>query len=141
MRILIADDSIVSRHLLEATLRKWGYEVVIACDGIEAWNELQGESAPRLAILDWVMPGMTGPDVCKRVRERASDKDTDYTYILLLTSKSQREDLIEGMESGADDYLTKPFDQHELKVRLRAGTRIIELQKELVTTREALRDQ
>jgi diguanylate cyclase (GGDEF)-like protein len=140
VRILIADDSIVSRHLLEATLRKWGYEVVLACDGNEAWNALQADDAPKLAILDWVMPGLTGLDVCRRVREHAKEKDI-YTYILLLTSRSGREDLIEGMESGADDYVTKPFDQHELKVRLRAGTRIIELQRELVAAREALRDQ
>jgi two-component system cell cycle response regulator len=140
MRILIADDSIVSRHLLDATLRKWGYEVVVASDGIEAWNYLQAEDAPKLAILDWVMPGLTGPEVCRRVREKAHDKDV-YTYILLLTSKSLREDLIEGMESGADDYITKPFDQHELKVRLRAGTRIIDLQRELVSAREELREQ
>ncbi len=140
MRILIADDSIVSRHLLDATLRKWGYEVVVACDGVEAWNHLQAEDAPKLAILDWVMPGLTGPEVCRRVREHAHDKDA-YTYLILLTSKSLREDLIEGMESGADDYLTKPFDQHELKVRLRAGTRIIDLQRELVAAREELREQ
>ncbi len=133
MRILIADDSIVSRHLLDATLRKWGYEVVAASDGVEAWNILQSEDAPSLAILDWVMPGMTGPEVCRRVREHSKDlkeKDT-YTYLLLLTSKSLKEDLIEGMESGADDYVTKPFDQHELKVRLRAGIRIIDLQRQL----------
>jgi len=141
MRILIADDSVVSRHLLEATLRKWGYEVVVATDGVEAWNLLQGENPPRLAILDWVMPGLTGPEVCSRVRESSKNKDLDYTYIVLLSSKSQREDLIEGLESGADDYLTKPFDQHELKVRLRAGTRIIDLQRELVSAREELREQ
>jgi diguanylate cyclase (GGDEF)-like protein len=140
MRILIADDSIVSRHLLDATLRKWGYEVIVACDGVEAWNVLGGEDAPKLAILDWVMPGMTGPEVCRFVREHDKDKDT-YTYILLLTSKSLKEDLIEGMESGADDYITKPFDQHELKVRLRAGTRIVDLQRELVAAREELREQ
>src|SRR3989454_12151908 len=140
MRILIADDSIVSRHVLDATLRKWGYEVVVACDGVEAWNVLQGADSPKLAILDWVMPGLTGLDVCRNVREHGKDKDI-YTYILLLTSKSLREDLIEGMESGADDYLTKPFDQHELKVRLRAGTRIIDLQSQLVAAREELRDQ
>jgi diguanylate cyclase (GGDEF)-like protein len=127
--------------LLDATLRKWGYDVVIACDGAEAWNLLQTEDAPKVAILDWVMPGLTGPEVCKRLREHAKDQDSDYTYILLLTSKSQREDLIEGMESGADDYLTKPFDQHELKVRLLAGTRIIDLQRELVAAREKLREQ
>jgi two-component system, cell cycle response regulator len=140
MRILIADDSIVSRHLLDATLRKWGYEVVVACDGVEAWNALQAAEGPMVAILDWVMPGLTGPEVCRRVREREKEKDT-YTYLLLLTSKSLKEDLIEGMESGADDYITKPFDQHELKVRLRAGTRIIDLQRELVAAKDALREQ
>ena len=140
MRILIADDSIVSRHLLDATLRKWGYEVVVACDGNEAWRILEADNAPTLAILDWMMPGMTGPEVCRRVRESSKEKDI-YTYILLLSSKSEREDLIEGMESGADDYLTKPFDQHELKVRLRPGMRIIELQHELITAREELREQ
>jgi two-component system, cell cycle response regulator len=138
MKILIADDSIVSRHLLDATLRKWGYDVVVASDGIEAWNQLQTEDAPSMAILDWVMPGLTGPEVCHLVRKRARER---YTYILLLTSKSLKEDLIEGMEAGADDYITKPFDQHELKVRLRAGTRIIELQAELLAAREALREQ
>ena len=140
MRILIADDSIVSRHLLDATLRRWGYDVVMACDGNEAWEILQRADAPRIAILDWVMPGLTGPQVCSRVRAKSNEKDS-YTYILLLTSKSQREDLIEGMESGADDYLTKPFDQHELKVRLRPGKRIVELQQELIRAREELRDQ
>jgi diguanylate cyclase (GGDEF)-like protein len=141
MRILIADDSIVSRHLLDATLRKWGYEVVVVCDGQEAWNALQGENPPNIAILDWVMPGMTGPEVCKHVRDNSHDSEGNYIYMLLLSSKSQKEDLIEGLESGADDYLTKPFDQHELKVRLRAGKRIIDLQRELLSAREELREQ
>src|SRR3954464_10516065 len=140
MRILIADDSVVSRHLLDATLRRWGYDVVIACDGNEAWRILEAEDAPKIAILDWMMPGMTGPEVCRKVRANVKDKDL-YTYILLLSSKSQREDLIEGMEAGADDYLTKPFDQHELKVRLRAGSRRIDRQRELVAAREGLRGQ
>ena len=138
MKILIADDSIVSRHLLEATLRKWGYEVVVACDGVEALEILQQDNAPTLAILDWMMPGMTGLEVCRRIRQRAREP---YTYMLLLTSKSQKEDLIEGMEAGADDYITKPFDQHELQVRLRAGTRLVDLQAELLSAREALREQ
>ena len=141
MRILIADDSLVSRHLLEATLRKWNYDVQVACDGEEAWEILRGEDPPRIAILDWVMPGVSGLELCKRVRERARNGELNYTYIVLLTSKSQREDLIEGMEAGADDYLTKPFDQHELKVRLRAGSRVIDLQRELVAAREELREQ
>lgn len=138
MNILIADDSIVSRHLLDATLRKWGYDVVVATDGIEAWNQLQKEDSPSVAILDWVMPGLTGPEVCHLVRKLDRER---YTYLMLLTSKSLKGDLIEGMEAGADDYIAKPFDQHELKVRLRAGTRIIELQAELLTAREALREQ
>src|SRR5215831_8944813 len=141
MRILIADDSIVSRHMLDVTLRKWGFEVVTASDGEDAWKALRGDNPPRIAILDWVMPGLTGPEVCKRVREHSRDSESAYTYLLLLTSKSQREDLIEGLESGADDYLTKPFDQHELKVRLRAGARIIDLQRELLAAREELREQ
>jgi two-component system cell cycle response regulator len=141
MRILIADDSIISRHLLDATLRKWGYEVVIASDGLEAFNALKDKDAPRIAILDWMMPGLTGPEVCKRLRESSQGSEGTYTYLLLLSSKSQREDLIEGLESGADDYLTKPFDQHELRVRLRAGKRIIDLQRELLEAREALREQ
>jgi diguanylate cyclase (GGDEF)-like protein len=140
MRILIADDSIVSRHLLEATLRKWGYEVAVACDGVEAWKLLQDADAPLIAILDWVMPGLSGPEVCKRLRAHRSENPS-YTYVLLLTSKSQKEDLIEGMEAGADDYLTKPFDQHELRARLRAGNRIVDLQRQLLTAQEELREQ
>ena len=140
MRILIADDSVVSRHLLEATLRKWGYEVMVATDGSEAWNIFQSENPPRLAILDWMMPGMTGPEVCQRVRAAAKDKNV-YTYIVLLSSKAEREDLIEGMEAGADDYLAKPFEENELNVRLRPGVRIIELQQELISAREELREQ
>ncbi len=138
MKILIADDSIVSRHLLEATLRKWGYDVMVACDGAEALELLQRQDAPSLIILDWMMPGMTGVEVCRRIRQRDGEP---YTYILLLTSKSQKEDLIEGMEAGADDYITKPFDQNELQVRLRAGTRLVDLQAQLLKAREDLREQ
>jgi two-component system cell cycle response regulator len=138
VKILIADDSIVSRHLLEATLCKWGYDVAVACDGAQALDLLQQDQAPALAILDWMMPGMTGLEVCRRIRQRGREP---YIYILLLTSKSQKEDLIEGMEAGADDYITKPFDQHELQVRLRAGKRLADLQAQLMAAREALREQ
>ena len=138
VRVLIADDSNVSRHLLSVTLRKWGYDVEAVSDGIEAWEILQKQDAPALAILDWVMPGLTGPEVCGLVRQLNIDK---YTYVILLTSKSLKEDLIEGMEAGADDYVTKPFDQHELQVRLRAGIRILDLQNELLAAREELREQ
>jgi len=138
-RLLIADDSSVSRHLLESTLKKWGYDVRAVSDGQEAWNQLRGEDPPDLAILDWVMPGLTGPEVCNLVRQEQDRKK--YTYLILLTSKSLKEDLIEGMESGADDYLTKPFDQHELQVRLRAGIRILDLQAELMAAKEELKEQ
>ncbi|WP_031495646.1 diguanylate cyclase [Bryobacter aggregatus] len=138
MKVLIADDSLVSRHMLEATVKKWGYEPIVACDGKEAWDLLQKEGAPQLAILDWVMPLLTGPEVCKLVRQQQRET---YTYMLLLTSKNQREDLIEGMDAGADDYITKPFNHHELQVRLRAGRRIVELQAELLETQAKLRDQ
>jgi diguanylate cyclase (GGDEF)-like protein len=138
MRVLIADDSAISRRLLEAALLKWDYEVVVASNGTEAWEHLQGEDAPRLAILDWMMPGLSGPEVCRRVREKANEH---YTFILLVTSRRHKEDLIEGMEAGADDYLTKPFDQNELKVRLGPGRRIVELQDELLRAQAALREQ
>lgn len=138
MKILIAEDSIVSTRLLFATLRRWGYDVIVANDGNQAWRELQKEDAPKLAILDWEMPGLTGPDVCRRVREA---REEQYTYLLLLTSRHLKEDMVEGMESGADDYITKPFDPHELNARLRAGRRILDLQSELLLARESLREQ
>ena len=138
MRILIADDSNVSRHLLESIVKKWGYQVITTADGNQAWEALQQPDAPRMAILDWMMPGLTGPEVCERVRNKGVEP---YTYILLLTSKTQKEDIIEGMSAGADDYVVKPFDQQELNVRLRAGRRIIDLQDELLKAQEALRYQ
>jgi diguanylate cyclase (GGDEF)-like protein len=138
MRILIAEDDPVSRRLLEAHLGKWGYQVVAVRNGDEAWGMLQSADAPRLAILDWMMPGLSGPEVCRHVRSRAQEP---YTYILLLTARNQKQDLIAGMEAGADDYVTKPFDAQELNVRLRAGRRILDLEAELVAAREALREQ
>ena len=138
MRILIAEDDRVSRHLLQSVLAKWGYEVAVTCDGNEAWQMLQQEDRPRLAILDWMMPGMDGVQICRELRAQGREP---YVYVLLLTAKTQKQDLIDGMDSGADDYITKPFDSHELKVRLRAGQRIVELQSELVAAREALRFQ
>jgi diguanylate cyclase (GGDEF)-like protein len=138
VKILIAEDDAISRRLLDTILKKWGYEVVVAQDGARAWEELQKEDAPRLAILDWMMPEMDGVEVCGKVRERTG---SPYVYILLLSAKSQREDLVRGMESGADDYITKPFDANELKVRLRAGRRILDLQTQLMSAQEALKDQ
>jgi diguanylate cyclase (GGDEF)-like protein len=124
--------------MLRNMLSKWGYQVVQAPDGEEAWRVLARGNGPRLAILDWMMPGIDGVEVCRRVRALGREP---YTYILLLTARTERSDLVEGMEAGADDYLTKPFNAHELRVRLRAGRRILELQAELVEAREALRLQ
>lgn len=138
MRILIADDSNVSRHLLESIVKKWGYQVITTADGNQAWDALQQPDAPRMAILDWMMPGLTGPEVCRLVRQKGIEP---YTYILLLTSRTQKQDVIEGMTAGADDYVVKPFDQQELNVRLRAGRRIIDLQDELLKAQALLRHQ
>lgn len=138
MKILIAEDNLTSRRLLETRLTKWGYEVVSTRDGAQAWGVLQKKDSPRLAILDWMMPEMDGVQVCQKVRSRSEEP---YVYILLLTAKDQKEDLVEAMKAGADDYIIKPPDSEELKVRLRAGRRIIELQEQLVLAREELRVQ
>ncbi|MFI5295695.1 MAG: diguanylate cyclase [Thermodesulfovibrionales bacterium] len=136
MRILIAEDDAVSRRLLEAKLTKWGYDVVITCNGEEAWNTLRAKDAPSMAVLDWMMPEIDGVEVCRRVRKESREP---YTYIILLTTLQREEDIVIGMEAGADDYITKPFRSNELKVRLRAGRRILELQDELIEAREVLR--
>jgi len=136
MRVLVADDSAPSRAMLRSTLSRWGYEVVLAEDGAQAWRILAQLNPPPMAILDWVMPELTGPEVVRRVRETHREP---YTYMLLLTSKNSRAEIVEGLEAGADDYIIKPFDQHELQVRLRAGKRIIELQTDLVRAREEVR--
>jgi two-component system cell cycle response regulator len=136
MRILIADDEPVSRRMLQGLLRKWGYEVLSAEDGNAAWEQLNSTDAPRLALLDWMMPGRNGVDVCRELRTHRPDP---YTYILLLTAKDAKESVVEGLESGADDYLTKPFHPQELKARLRVGIRLLELEDNLVQAREAMR--
>ncbi|MCX6630235.1 MAG: diguanylate cyclase [Candidatus Solibacter sp.] len=138
MRVLAAEDNPVFQSMLRTMLTKWGYEAVIARSGTEAWRILEAEDAPRLAVLDWMMPGMDGLEICRRIR---SVNREPYVYILLLTARTESEDLIEGMNAGADDYLTKPFNAHELRVRLHAGRRILDLQEELLKAREALRHQ
>lgn len=138
MRVLIAEDDVVSRRVLEAMLSKWGYEVVVTSTGTEAWEILRRNDAPRLAILDWMMPGMDGLQITRNIRRLGEEP---YTYILLLTAKNRKQDIVDGISAGADDYVTKPFDASELKARLNAGARIIDLQSELLTVREALRNQ
>jgi two-component system, cell cycle response regulator len=136
MKILIADDDPVASRLLDRLLVKWGYEVIAAHDGTEAWEVLQAENAPRVALLDWIMPGIDGLEICRRVRARSSQP---YVYIMLLTANDKVGNLVEGLESGADDYLTKPFHPQELRARLRVGLRMLDLESRLVEARESLR--
>lgn len=137
MRVLVADDEPVSLRVLESSLKRWDYEVVVARDGLEAARLLEAPDAPKLAILDWMMPGLDGAELCRRLRLRQQEP---YTYVLLLSARRSRDDVVAGLDAGADDYLTKPFDPEELKVRLRTGKRILYLQDQLIAAREALRD-
>jgi len=128
MRILVADDDTTSRLAVTAVLRRLGHEVIGAADGEAAWAALQTEDAPNLAILDWMMPGLTGVEVCRRVRGAV---DHASRYLILLTSRSGKEDVIEGLDAGANDYVTKPFDEGELIARVRVGERVIDLEQQL----------
>jgi len=138
MRILIADDDLVSLRLLHTRLVEWGYKVTGVSDGQKALQVLQGPEAPRLAVLDWVMPGMDGIEVCREVRRRARKP---YIYILMLTARGKKQDIVEGLEAGADDYLIKPYDPLELRARLRAARRILDLQEQLVSAHRLIESQ
>lgn len=128
MKVLIAEDDPVSRRVLEATLANRGYDLVVCCDGAEARQALQTADPPPLAILDWMMPGLDGIDLCYKIRQAAT---LTPTYIILLTTRSAKQDIVTGLQAGADDYVTKPFDREELLVRVQAGVRIVELQHTL----------
>ena len=136
MRILIAEDDITSRALLKHMLTEWGYEVVVTKDGSEAWEALQAEDAPRLAILDWMMPGLDGVEVCRKVRQLDV---SNPTYIILLTIRSSKKDIVAGLEAGADDYIGKPYETDELRVRVKVGERITALQSALAEQVHSLR--
>jgi diguanylate cyclase (GGDEF)-like protein len=136
MRIVIAEDDPISRRLLEATLTRWGHEVIVTINGSQAVHALLKPDGPRLGVIDWMMPNMDGLEVCRRLRERVAP----YVYLILLTAKDRREDLVQGLEAGADDFLVKPFDMYELQARLRAGQRIVELQESLIEAQTALRE-
>jgi diguanylate cyclase (GGDEF)-like protein len=137
VNILVADDSAVSRRLIEQTLEGLGYGVVLAEDGQQALDILMRPDGPRLAVVDWMMPGVDGLEVCRRVRQRT----TPYAYVILLTARDRQEDVLAGLDAGADDFLTKPFDAVELRARLRSGARVLELQEALFAAMEALRHQ
>ena len=129
MKILIAEDDAVSRRMLEETFFRWGYEVVVCSDGSQAWETLERENAPEMAVLDWMMPGVDGPELCRRVRRSPRMQSM---YIILLTARKSRDDIIEGLDSGADDYVAKPFDRAELAARVRVGERVAGLLKQRV---------
>jgi two-component system, cell cycle response regulator len=137
VQILVVEDSPVYRQLLTSYLQEWGFPFTIAKDGSEAWTLLQRPGCPKLVLLDWVLPGIDGVELCRRIRLAGSGNS--YSYIILLTGKDGKEDLLEAMQAGADDYLAKPFDQLELKARLLVGKRIVGLHEELVSARESMR--
>lgn len=125
MKVLIAEDDSVSRRLLQAALIKWGYDVTVTTNGKEAWQIVQSPDAPALLILDWLMPEMDGVEICREARQNPALKSS---YIILLTSRGSKEDIVKGLEAGADDYVTKPFDHGELRARVQVGSRVVQLQ-------------
>jgi two-component system, cell cycle response regulator len=133
--VLIAEDDPLFRRILERWFQQWDYGVTAVENGLDAWEVLQREDAPQLAILDWMMPGMEGIELCRRIRSR---DQSPYRYVLLLTAKDDKQDVIAGLEAGADDYLTKPFDVDELRARVRAGKRILDLQAALIHAQDEL---
>jgi len=137
MKILAAEDDSTSRMLLEALLKKWGYEVISTCDGNEAWAAMQVDDPPQLAVLDWMMPGLDGVEVCRKIRELDT---AGSTYIILLTALGDKKDIVMGLEAGANDYVTKPFDKDELRARVNVGRRIVELQSALTTKIDELQE-
>lgn len=136
MKILVADDDAVSRMIMERMLRQIGYEVTAAENGRDAMEKLLDKDGPRMALLDWMMPELDGPEVCHQLRTLHGHR---YVYLILLTSKDSREDLVAGLDAGADDYLIKPCNPAELKARLRTGQRILRLEDTLVAAREDMR--
>ena len=137
MKILLAEDSKVYRALIQDLLRDWGFDLTIAENGEQAWEILRQPDGPRLALLDWMLPGIDGLELCQRIR--AMPTSGSYIYTVLLTARDKKADLIAALEAGADDYLAKPFDHPELRLRLMAGKRLLELHEELVAARESLR--
>jgi diguanylate cyclase (GGDEF)-like protein len=133
---LIAEDDPIFRRILTSWFKKWDYSVTAVDNGLDAWKALQQPDAPQLAILDWMMPGMDGIELCRRIRSAGQNP---YRYVLLLTAKDDKHDVVAGLEAGADDYLTKPFDVDELRARIRAGKRILDLQAALIQAHDALK--
>ena len=138
MKILIAEDDFTSRSMLTAILKKWGYDPVVTEDGMAAWDALQKPDAPRLVLLDWNMPGLDGLEVCRRLRTKETPNPP---YVILLTGRGEKGDIVRGLEAGANDYIAKPYDNAELQARIRVGQRMLELQAKLLEARDALAHQ
>jgi two-component system, NtrC family, sensor kinase len=136
MKVLVADDEAISRKLLSNYLQKWGHEVVVAEDGAEAWRLFEQHEF-RMVLSDWMMPELDGLELIRRIRAHDA---AGYVYVILLTAKAQKEDVVEGMEAGADDFVAKPFDRDELRVRLWEGERMIQLHQTLAERNRALQD-
>jgi sigma-B regulation protein RsbU (phosphoserine phosphatase) len=130
MKILIAEDHSTSRLLLQATLKQWGHEVVAVNDGNQAWETLQQEDSPHLAIFDWMMPGLDGVEVCRKAR---AEGKMSHLYVIMLTTRDTKDDIAEALEAGADDYVNKPFNRKELQARIHVGQRVLNLQIALTT--------
>src|SRR6202050_2891562 len=128
MRILIAEDDVTCQRILGGLVQRWGHEPILANNGLDAWEYLQAVDGPRLALLDWEMPGLNGIDVCRRIRSRTTDH---YTYVIILTGRTEPEDAIAALEAGSDDFVLKPFQPHELRARIQAAQRILDLQESL----------
>ncbi len=135
MKVLIAEDDATSRVLLETMLRQWEFTPVVTCDGREALEAMQRPDAPRIAILDWNMPEMDGPEVCQRIQANSADNPP---YLILLTARDDKGDIVVGLESGANDFISKPYNALELKARVDVGRRMVELQSEIISARDAL---
>ncbi len=138
MRILIADDDATTRFMLQAVIGKWGFDASTACDGREAWEVMQKPDAPELVLLDWMMPEMDGLEVVRHIRTLQTDRPP---YIIMLTARGEKEDIIAGLDAGASDYLSKPFDPGELRARIEVGRRMVELQDALIESREIMAHQ
>ncbi len=135
MRILIAEDELISRKILAGLLNKFGHEIITAADGNQAWQLMQGPEAPKLAILDWNMPGLDGVEICRRIRTTA---DPNPPFIILLTARADEQSIVEGLDAGANDYLTKPYKTEELRARISVGERMLQLQSDLFEAKERL---
>jgi DNA-binding response OmpR family regulator len=137
VKILIAEDEPVSRRLLQHLLTEHGHDVIVTADGIQAWEALQRDDAPHLAVIDWMMPGITGLQLCNLVHEAP---DAELKYLILLTAKGEKADIVRGLAAGANDYVIKPFDKDELRARVDVGVRVIQLQIRLAERIQELQE-